>query len=349
MLLANNVVQLENESTNIYDQIRRYFERHANKSEQTRVAYENDVKQFFKVIKNKSINELSAEDVQLTLDDFEDFIYIMRNSLNSKNERSFSNKTINRKIAAVKGLVKYLAAKKIINDISYLDLIESLPEEKNTYGVFTVEEVFKMADLALEERELGLVKRYVLLFALDTCVRKASLLKLKWSDFTVRDEDVLVKGVDKGNKEFRESISKEFYKELLQLKNKESEYVFNISQRALDSSFKRLREKVVPNYKERNLTFHSIKKCGVTFRYRRSGGDILEAQKAAKHSRLDTTRLYLEDEEYGALGAVSSKGKINDDLFKEVDHETLIKAISNCNKNLQLILNIKIQEILNTK
>lgn len=346
-MLVDNVVQLENESTKIYDQIRRYFERHENRSEKTRIAYENDVKQFFQVVKNKQINELTMEDIQLTLDDFEDFVYFMKNSVNENGERRFSNKTINRKVSGVKGLVKYLAAKKIINDVSYLDLIESLPEETNSYGVLESWEVFKMAELALEEREKGEIKRLLILFAFDTRIRKDAILKLKWSDFIVRENDVLVKGIDKGNKEFRETISKDFYEELLTIKEEGQERVFNISKRALDSTFERLKKKM--NFpEERRITFHSLKKAGVNFVFKLTK-NILIAQKAAHHSRLDTTRIYLQDEEVGLYGGVSSRGKTDKDLYKKVNHDVLIQALNHCNEDLKLILNIKIQEILNTK
>ncbi|MDT0160392.1 site-specific integrase [Bacillus sp. AG4(2022)] len=343
-MLAENVVRLN--STRVYDQIEKYLTTLGYNSEQTKVAYKHDIELFFGIIKKKEIEYLTEEDVQLTYDDFEDFIEYMHSKVDKQGNRVYVNKTINRKVASVKGLIKYLAAKKLVKDISYLPLIKSLPETKNHHGVLEASEVFRLAELALEERNKGEIKRLLILFGLDTCVRKAALLNLKWTDFIEKEDVVIVKGIDKGNKDFRESISKDFYRELLTIKG-ESDRVFEIGIDAVDKMFKRLVKKMnIPE--ERNIVFHSIKKAGVQFRYRVTG-DILEAQRAAKHSRLDTTRIYLEEEDYGALGAVSSNGKVNMDGYKEVSHEILLAAIGKLKKDQQFILNMKIMEVLKEK
>lgn len=349
-MLNNNIVKLTNESTIIYEQIKKFLTKHAYNSEKTYEAYKGDIEQFFQIIKGKNINNLTMHDIKLTLDDFEDFIHHLYTSINNSGERRYSNKTINRKLAAVKSLMKYLATKeatkKYVGDISYLDLVESLPEKTNIRGVLEANEVFKMADLALLEREKGNIKRLAILFSFDTCVRINELLNLKWNDFIIREHDVLVKGIGKGNKEFRESISKEFYQELLKIKG-ESEKVFDISEDSLRDAFNRIKKKMnIPE--ERNITFHSLRKAGATFRYRITG-DILEAQRALRHSNLNTTKIYMDYEDYGALGGVSIQGNLDMDLYKKADHDILLEAIELLPKSSKLILNIKINEILSKK
>jgi integrase len=238
-----------------------------------------------------------------------------------------------------------MAKKKIIKDISFLELVTSEKEKSNSYGVMSVDEIMDMVDwIMTHERELREVKKYLVLFSLDTCIRKSSLLRLKWSDFTVQDDVVLVKGIDKGNDEFREKISKEFYNDLLTIKTESSDKVFNIKPLAIQSMMNRYREYFKIS-SDRKLTWHSIRKTGVTFRFRVTG-DILEAQRAARHKNITTTQIYLEKEDYGALGAVSSAGKLDSELYNKVDHNTLIKAISMLKKDNQLLLNLKINEIL---
>jgi integrase len=345
-MLANKVVKLDN--TKVYDQIQKYLTKHSYNSSGTELAYRKDIEMFFKLMKNKELPYLTIEDVQLTLDDFEDFIEKLHKAVDDEGNRVYQNKTINRKVSALKGVIKYLAGKKvnneyIVKDVSYMELIDSLPETKNHYGVLEAHEVFKMAELALEEREKGKQKRLLILLSLDTCIRKTALLNLKWSNFIEREDGFMLQVVDKGNKDFRQLISKDFYNELLTIKNG-TDKVFNLSSDAVNDMMQRLKEKMnIPA--ERNIVFHSVRKSGVTFRYRITG-DVLEAQRAAGHSRLDTTRIYLESEDYGALGAVSSKGKLDMDLYKKVDQETLLEAISICKKDLRLILNMKIQEIV---
>lgn len=342
-MLTEKVVKLDN--TKVYEQILKFLDNHQYNSSGTTSAYRTDIKLFFNIIKKKEIEFLTIEDIQLTLDDFEDFIKYLYDWTDEKGDKRYVNKSINRKVTAVKGLVEYLAAKKLIDDITYLPLIKFLPETTKHYGALEAHEVFKMAELALDERRNGEIKRLLILFSLDTCIRKTALLNLKWSNFIEKEDEVIVQGVDKGNKHFRESISKEFCEELKSIKTNDSDYVFNISSKAVDRMFARLRDDVMKIPKERNIVFHSIKKAGVTFRYRMTG-DILEAQRAAKHSRLDTTRIYLSEEDYGSMGAVSSRGKLDMELYKKVENEVLIRAIEKCKKDFQTILNIKIHEIL---
>lgn len=342
-MLAKNVVKLDN--TQIYDQIEKYLTKHSYKSEETERAYRKDIELFFKLIKDKELKYLNEEDIQLTLDDFEDFIDKLYKAEDKDGNRLFQNTTINRKIAAIKGVTKYLYGKKLINDISFLELIDSLPKISKHYGVLESHEVFDLAEWALTERTKGETKRLLILFSYDTCARLDECLSMKWNDIVVKEEVVLISGIGKGNKEFRSTISKDFYNELLKLKKEDSETVFNLSERRVSDMMARARKHFnIPQ--EREIVFHSLRKSGASYRFRVTG-DILEAKKALNHSSLATTELYLQKLDYGAMGAVSSSGKHNDNLYNEVEHDVLLEAISQLPKDSKFILNIKIQEILN--
>jgi integrase len=343
-MLAQNVVKFESESTKIYSQIEKFLTKHEYNSKGTARAYKYDIEMFFREMKGKELQHLTREDVQITYDDFEDFIQKLFKA-EEDGERTFSNKTINRKVVAVKSLLRYLAGKKIVDDISYLNLIESLPEHSISHGVLESNEVFEMAELARYEGKKGEVFRLMILFSLDTCARKAECLSMKWSNFIEKPDGVLVKNIGKGNKEFRQLISKDFYKELLTLKEDGVDKVFQIGDRTVDRMMASLKEKMqIPE--DRHISFHSIRKSGVTFRFRLTQ-DILEAKRAANHSNINTTMLYLQEEDYGALGAVSSAGKLDMNLYKEVENYVLVKAIEMCKRDFQVLLNLKIQEILN--
>lgn len=330
----------ELENVQIYNQIQKFLKGHEYNSERTRSEYESDIRFFFREMKGKTLkNEieyLSLDNIQLTLDDFEDYRDILH-------EEGMSNKSINRRISPMKELMKYLAGKKLVNDISFLLSIKSLPETDNSYGVLETWEVLEMARLASLEKDNAEIKRLMILLSLDTCIRKSALMSIKWTDFTIKEEGVLIKWVDKGNKDFRQLISHEFYKDLLNIRVRGQKEVFKIGKNATDDLMKRMRDKMnIPS--ERRIVWHSIRKTGVTFRYRLTG-DILEAMKAAGHSRPDTTMKYLQNENYGAIGAVSSSLTTQENLYEQVDNETLLKAISMCNKDLQLLLNMKLKEI----
>lgn len=328
---------------NVYDQIQKFLDLKGLKSDNTKRSYLTHIRNFFSIVRPEipDLRFLKEEDVQITLDDFEDFIITL------KEEGDYKNNTINTKVRAVKSLLKYLYSKKIVKDIGYIQAgqIENLPEIVDSYGVLTVDEVFQLAELALQERELGEIKYYLILFALDTCLRQKAILRLKWSNFEVRDNYVIVHAIDKGNKKYNSKISKEFYNELLSIKKYGKSEVFPISSDSINDMMKRLRIKMnIPN--ERNIVFHSIRKAGVTFQYRITG-DILQAKKAANHSNIQTTMRYIGENDYGIVGAVSSANKLDEKLYTKVTHDQLVEAIKNCPKDIQLMINIKLKEIIN--
>lgn len=336
MLANEKVTKLHDDGT--YNQLGKFLTKKSYKSENTAKSYKSDLAKFFKIVKGKELEYITKADLDLTLDHFEEFQATLH-------DQKLNNKTINRNVSAVKEFVKYLRGKKHIDfDTEYLNLIDSLPEHKNQYGVLSVEEVETMAELIMEmprvrDRE---IKKYLFLFSLDTCARIENCLELKWSDFQERDADVQITMIAKGNKDFRPKISKGFYNQLLSIKG-ESEKVFPVSANSISDLMKRLR--VEMNISEsRRIVFHSVRKCGGTFQYRLHG-DIHAAQKALGHSNINTTTIYLEDEDYGLTGAVSSKGRstIN---YEDVEREVLINAIKKLPKSQQLMLNIKIEEVL---
>lgn len=321
----------------VHEQIEMFLKKRGYNSENTATEYKRDINKFFNIVKGKEIHFLNNEDVQVTLDDFEKFIATLHGELN--------NKTINRAVSSVKQVLRYLHSKKITEDVGYLEQVDRLPEKENRHGILTVDEVMQMAELArTTERKYKEVKYFLLLFALDTCLRKTAILNLKWSDFVEREDGVLVKAVDKGNSDARLKISQKFFDELKSLKKENEDKVFYISDQAVDDMMIRLREKMGIK-EERRIVFHSLRKTGVSFQYRISGNDILQAKKAARHKRVETTLLYLDEEDYGASGAISMGKDLDKDLYKKVDHELLLETISEM-KNFQLLLNIKLKEKL---
>jgi integrase len=341
-MLANKKVETFNKE-NVYDHIQKFIKKKSYKSENTAKSYEASIRKFFKIVKDKEVEHLLKSDLDLDSDVFEEFQASLHGQVN--------NKTINNNIAAVKELIKYLRSKKVNGeyviqcDIGYLNSIDSLPEHKNEYGVLSIEEIETMTELIMtmprvRDRE---IKKYLFLFSLDTCARLDNCLELKWSDFRENENDVQINLIAKGNKDFRPRVSKGFYNELLAIKG-ESEKVFPISKNAVADIMAKLRSTMNIN-ENRNIVFHSIRKAGGTFQYRLHGS-ITAAQKALGHSNINTTTIYLEDEDYGLTGAVSSKGRVSDKYYEEVDHETLLKAINKLTKSQKLMLNIKIDEII---
>lgn len=344
--IQNNTTVIETYSTQVYNQIVKFLKQKEKKSKKyestsTSEAYGRDIKDFFKLMRNKEIEFLSKEDMKIELEDIEDFVIKLKDS------GKYSNSTINRKIVAIRKLLSYLNSKKIneekiVKDISYFSQIQREMDDTESYGILSVEESYRFAQLAKEERVKGEIKSLFFLFALDTALRKDEILSLKWSNIREEEGRIRIIGVGKGNKEFRKEISNEFYERLLTLK-KDKERVFDISVNSIDDSFRRIREKMeLP--KERKIVFHSIRKSGVTFVHRITK-DPFATMKYANHKSFNTTQIYLEEDDYGAIGAVSSKDSLNMNKFKEVDHETLLKALETMDKSYLILLNKTLSDI----
>ena len=327
-------------SYEVFNQIERFLIKKEQKSIGTRKSYETDIKIFFKAVKEKELQFLTKEDINLTIDDFEDFInYFQQNNL-------YSNKTINGKVSAVKSLLKYLKVKGLIEgDLSYFEEVSTLPEVRNSYGVLTLDECMKWSELAKQETHNPREKSLLILFALDTCIRKEAILNLKWTDFIKSESGIIVKGIDKGNKEFRHDISESFYKELLTIKG-DSEYVFEaLNKDSIQRMINKLK-KLTNIDPSRKIVFHSIRKAGGTFRYKASGGDIVAAQRALGHTDPKITTIYLGETTSNARGAISSISEIDENLFKKVPHEILLKVIDDLSQTEKFLLNKKINDLL---
>jgi integrase len=337
---TQKVVQLYDNK--LYEDIMIFLNEMGIESEHTRKAYETDIRQFFKLIKGKELEYLTLEDIQLKKRDVELFKQILL-------ENGLARSTINRKISAVRSLLENLKANEWDVKTAFFKNIKWLKVINNRRGVLEVHEVKELARLALEtERENKEIKYYLILFALDTGMRKSALLNLKWSDFEVNGDEVVINYYDKGKKEFNKEIAKWFYDELLSIKQENEERVFPISKDSVDDMMKRL-IKIMGIPKERKITFHSIRACAITHVYRIKNGDIIAAKEFAGHSNMQTTDRYVKRSKLGAIGAVSSIGNLDDDLYKKVTNDELVKAIENCPKDVQLMINIQLKEIINNK
>jgi integrase/recombinase XerD len=349
-MAQSNVVELfkyKNTDNDVLNQINDFLN---IQTENTQRTYKMGIESFY----NKKISEMTVNDIENTkLSTFKKFIFSVKEELNTK--------SIKNKITAVKELLRYIQANYDDNpdpiqvDTSYFNsitkLMKNFKKQDNFYGRLSVQEVWDMAEWArVKEREMRDIKYLLILFSLDTCARKGECLKLKWSFFENVDElgEVQINIIGKGNKDFYPKIKKWFYDELVNnLKNKyNSEYVFPISISAVDSMMNRYRKDFeIPD--ERNIVFHSIRGTGITFKYHMAGNDIEAARKAANHSKYDTLTHYMSKEDRHADGAVSLSKTVDNDLYKSVTREQLIKVIEGMSKDKQMEVNIKLKKLIN--
>lgn len=339
----DNVVKLNNYI--VYDYIEDFLkDKGRRSSDSTITAYKKGIKTFFEITRNKNLASLTVNDIQVTKKDFDYFIDEML-------EAEYSPKTINDKyLSVMRELMRHLYAEKIVDDIRYIEAgkVKNLPTSDNRWGVLSVEEVHDLAEFAKEAKFDGLEKHLLIRFAVSTCFRKMTTLNIKWSDFIDLGESVNIKAITKGNKFKVRTISKKFYNELLTLKKEGKDRVFSsLEKHQLDELIKNWREKR-SIHEDRRITFHSIRKTGATYIYKKTNNDIRAAQKALGHSKSSTTDRYLDDVKYDVLGL--EWGEDSDkDLYKKLSHEDLLKVLDNCTLEVKMIINDKINELMNIK
>lgn len=311
----------------VYDDIIAFLNL-AHYSYNTKLSYEKGIRDFFREIKNKDIEHLTQDDIPIIKKEVELFRTLLK-------ERGYSNNTINNKVAGLRRLYTEFKANKYNVDVDFFSIIKALPSDTDSYDPFTIDEAMQLYELALDEIHDGEIKSKFILFCLDTCIRKSAALKIKWSDFKVINEkEVRIIAIDKGNKDFRAMIHYDFYKELLELKD-DSELVFNLKLSTVDKMISRLVTKLNVD-SERNLTFHSLRKAGIEFKYRYTG-DIKVAQKAANHSDFSLTfNTYVSTEDYGVMGAVSLLHKNEESILNQLSFEELKKLMNSLEPDIFL-------------
>src|SRR5690606_1752400 len=106
---VHNVVRLEQDS--VFYHIQTYLRNREIKSKNTQIAYENDIRQFFKFMKNKSIEDLTPEDLIFNNSDMEAYQNYLYHDYVQPNGKKYSNITINRKMNTIVALYRSLKKK----------------------------------------------------------------------------------------------------------------------------------------------------------------------------------------------------------------------------------------------
>lgn len=303
-------------------------------SKNTARNYKSDIEKFLKDVYEKTIDTITVEELDcLDYDSFSEYI----------NSVTGSNSTVNRHTSTVRTLMSYLKARSILtSEVGYLELIKLKRNNSKRIDVMPKEIVLNYISEANKEKNHAEKKQNLIMFAVDTALRLEDYLEMKWDQFSPQEDWVIVKGYGKGGKMWIEKISYNVYNSLLKMRKGNESMVFSpLSEKNVVDMMNRIKERL--GYQERAYSFHSFKKTAVTFTYRLTG-DILEAMKKGKHSNMETTRIYLEEEDYGMTG-MFSLGDHDTELYKKITHNELLMALGELNKDTLHLLNIKIDSL----
>lgn len=333
MVALSNVTHFQTKAGKCIEE---FLEEKAKRSEDTAKSYRGDINKFLEAVFDKNIKTVTAEELELL--DYESFKAFL-NSMYKK----LANTSINRCKSSVESLYQYLNATKVIRtDLTFFRLIKALPSDVNSYEVMPMEVALEYIDATRYEKNSPNEKKWAMIMAIELGLRDSEVRELEWSQFKADGQRVYVSGYGKGNVKYTEVIDRELYDEMsLSIRVENQKQLFTISKKNITDMMIRLRKTL--GYEDRNYTFHSFKKASVNNTFNITG-NVLDAQKKGKHSKLETTQLYLQEVETKMTGYFSLEKNINHNLYKEVDHNTLLETLKGMPKDLMFLLNMKLND-----
>lgn len=347
--MENNTAMIYNlDGLDVYGVIDMYLTKKFNKSksDSTINAYKSDIINFFKwrnlcFDKFEDLKMLTKHDLSLKINDVLNYQNYLSNDL--KNTGS----TVNRKINTVKDVYVFLDARLELSKetMNAFREVERLSEHTESYDEVTPEEVMAWSEYVLNKKAPGrrrnLTKSNILKFALQTGFRMGSILNLTINDFDKKDNEVIVYADRvKGGSSFKGKISVKFYEELLEMHKQESnsDKLFNITKKSIQEMMEDIKKQFNISSK-RNVVFHSIRKSAATFKYDISGNDLTVVRDYLGHSDTKVTERYIGKREMIDTGYITMLENDNMELYKEVSHDDLLKALEKLDQTTLIKLN----------
>lgn len=350
MVMANYRTSYINEFIGVH--IEDFLNECKKKSKNTYVSYKGSLNKIFKEILMKTdYKYVTKGDIEsFTPKLLNQYFQSLHEELNNDDEPKFKNSTINKHMSVTKELIRYLKNWDIINyDTGKLDLVKSYPDTREEIEMIPFDLAMEYAHYFKEE-EQGLEKYLIIKLAIETGLRALDLIEIKWSNFTVTDDGVVMKShgynKGKGNKEWIDKIDKEVFEELLQLKELgNTDKLFTLTYKQLTGMMERGNDLL--NKTGVRYSFHSFKKLAVTMCYLNNNNCIDTAMKKARHSNVNTTMRYLRLTNLNVTGVMSSMMTTDVDLYKTASHELLLECLGEMRQDMLVILNAKINAKLN--
>lgn len=298
----HNVKRIDNK--NIYNYIQSFLNSVGVESDNTKNTYKIAITDYFRDVKGKDLRFVLESDLGTNLLEIEQY--------QSDLLKVYKRNTVNLKMTAIRMLFEKLSNYGFSVDLNAFNVKNVKNYDTEHYGSLTVKEVSDIADFVSSQRN-GNEKKMLVKLAFATAFRKDSLLKLKWSDFTLEGSEVVVRCIGKGNVLDSKKISLELYNELLKIKD--SDIVFG---KLSSSSVQRMMDSVNKNFDfgDRNITFHSFKKASIEYVAQISNYDLKLMQRHGNHASVTTTlNSYMTNKELNDLVVVDINSKNDENMY----------------------------------
>lgn len=331
MAKLGNVVLLNvgNDNKHVYGTIYTYLTRIGQNSTNTKKTYERAIRDFFRTMRQKELEDLVEEDLIFEKNQ----ILAYQVALKERYKAS----TVNGTITAIRECYAKLEDDKFNVSTSWFKLERYDEHDKVKYDTLTHEEVLKIIDLVSQTRK-GSEKALLIRLAYATAFRKESLLVSKWTDIIEREGVRYLKVLGKGNKWSHKKLSDDLHNELMKHKTKSKGIkIFELTDTTVKKMMKYIRENI--DFGDRNIVFHSFKKASISEVNIITGGDIKAMQVHGDHADATTTlNDYLATKQMEELVVVDTNRHIPLEKFDDMSQEELVTLIKSMDRNTQIRL-----------
>jgi integrase len=331
MTALGNVVQYNNkkEAKNPYAVIRTFLLRKGQNSENTRKTYERHIRDFFKTMRNKDIENLVEEDLIFEKSQIESYQVTLR--------EHYKGTTVNNTITALKECYEKLEDSGFEVKASWFSLERYDEHDKERYDTLTHDEVCKIIQLVSKTRK-GLEKALLVRMAYATAFRKDTLLSMRWNQIINKDGIWYAKVLGKGNKWSHKKLSDDLYNALMEhKKNTDGEKIFELTKKTVDRMMAYIRDNM--DFGDRKIVFHSFKKASLNEVNILTNGDLKAIQAQGDHADIKTSlNEYIESKKLEDLVVIDVNYRMPLEKFDELSKEELVDLIKSADRNTQIKL-----------
>ncbi|MGD1416583.1 tyrosine-type recombinase/integrase [Bacillus stercoris] len=334
MAKLGNIVQLniKNDNSNVYGTIRTYLDRKGQNSKQTKETYERQIRDFFKTMRNKDIENLTPEDLIFTKKQIVAYQVALK--------EQFKGATVNNAITAIRECYRRLEDDGFAVSHTWFNVERYDEHDSQKYGTLSHEEVVEIINLVSKTRK-GNEKALLIRLAYATAFRKDTLMTMKWNQIVNINDIWYAKVLGKGNKWSYKKLSDDLYHTLMKFKEdsnaSDNDKIFKLTDKTIKKMMKYIRENM--DFGDRWIVFHSFKKASINEVNVISGGDIKAMQAHGDHADAKTTlNRYLAEKQMEELVVVDINTEIPLDKFDEMSKDELIALIKSADRNTQIRL-----------
>jgi site-specific recombinase XerD len=331
MAKLGNVIQLnlKNDDKHVYGTIHTFLTRRKQRSEHTKNTYERAIRDFFRTMRNKELEDLVEADLIFSKKQIERYQMALK-------EEDYAGKTVNNAITAIRECYKRLEDDGFDVSERWFAIERCDEDDSVPYDAFTHDEVIQIIDLVANSTRKKIKGREKALFvrlAFATAFRKSSLQSLKWTDIVKMNDVMYIKTIGKGKVPSYKKLSQSLYEELMSFKEEVNrEKIFTLTNKTINDMMTYIRKNM--DFGDRRIAFHSFKKASMDEVNLLSGGDLKAIQHHGDHKNVTTSlNSYISKKKLEDLVVVDTEIEPPVEKFDEMSRDELLALVKGMDRS----------------